>query len=707
MANKKFKPCLPILFLLLSFCFFSCGDDAPAGGEEPEQPVAQLTDVSLSQTLNGQQAHQLATLDEELTLTSTLSFNEKKINWSSPALELTISNLLPIERENIIVTSEGTALTSVEITTENNTLKVALVKTNGSYDYLKAKTIAVTLKAKLKAGITEDELSGLNYSGLTFQSIFYGDAPDKNIKSNATTLVSVVNPDVLYNVKGDPNNSLYPYKLNVVYFVPSDRQPNPGYRKRISTILLKHQLFTCKWMKHWGYEEKSFGLPLDENGMINIVAVNGREPLSAYTYADGAGKMRPEIDSWYTTNNLARHSEHTLVITATPGGSVDVPFFGTGKTCYAYDYPEMAYENMQIDPITGSTIKGGAGITNNSIGGMLHELGHALNQPHVGAGYSQRYDPAFGIALMGSGNQTWGKAPTFFHHASAATLNNCQIASKTEKTFYETISAQLKISSVAIQGNRCTVKGNFTATTDVTDVIVRFYNADEQFLGGGHGYTSIAFVVKPAGNTFELTNAPIEELRVNSYTNYHIGVTILMNNGTAKSASLPYTYSLVNNNGYTLESDDLVNNGDWTVETSHPLPEDAAISNAPGSLVDGDLSTCLSMVKPGKTYGGISVESSANVWAIIDFKAETEFSQIILTNRNFQEYLNAKAVSFYGSNDGKTFTPVKVNVELPDPKENIIVLETKAKCRYLKMTFDRWDDSQGSTMQFAELGLKN
>ena len=705
MINKKFSQHRLFLFLFLSFALFSCGDDdTPESG--PEQPVAGLSDVSLSQTLNGKQAHQLAALDEELVFTSTLVFNEKKINWSSPVLELTTSDLLPIGRENVTVThSEGASLSSVEITTDNNTLKVAFTKTGGSYDYLAAKTFTVTLRTQLKAGITEDELSGLNYSGLRFQSIFYGDTADKNLPSNTVTLTSVINPDALYNVKGDPNNDLYPYKLNVVYFVPSDIQPNPGYRKRISTILLKHQLFTCKWMKHWGYGEKSFGLPLDENGMINIVTVNGREPLSAYTYAEGAGKMRPEIDSWYAANGLTRHSEHTLVITATRGGSVDVPFFGSGKTCYAYDYPEMAYGNMQIDPITGETIKGAAGIANNSIGGMLHELGHALNQPHVGAGYSQKNDPAFGITLMGSGNRTWGKSPTFFHHASAAILNNCQVASRTEKAFYETVDAKVKVSGVSIEGDRCTVKGNFTAAIPVTDVIVRFYNAEETFLGGSHGYTSVAFVVKPAaGNTFGFA-APIGELRVNAY-DYRLGVTILMENGTAKSASLPYTYRLVNNGGYTLESDDLANNGDWTVETSHPLPEDAAIANAPGSLVDGDLTTCLSMVKPGRSYGGVSVGDGERVWATIDLKTETGFNRIILTNRNFQEYLNTKAVSFYGSNDGTTFMPIKEDVELPGLKENIITLDAKVSYRYLKMTFDRWDASQGNTMQFAELGLK-
>jgi len=58
----------------------------------------------------------------------------------------------------------------------------------------------------------------------------------------------------------------------------------------------------------------------------------------------------------------------------------------------------------------------------------------------------------------------------------------------------------------------------------------------------------------------------------------------------------------------------------WSVfKLSHPLPEDAAIKNAPESFIDGDETTCLSLVKPGGTIGSISVSASEEVFFILEW----------------------------------------------------------------------------------------
>ncbi|GAB6008520.1 discoidin domain-containing protein [Dysgonomonas reticulitermitis] len=702
MKNKS------ILYLVLSilFCgFFSCTDK----DDDPRNEIAQLSDVVLKQTINGSESLDLTEINTELIFVSRLTFNEKSIQWPTPALEQAFNKIFDLSEDDISVTdAQDSKVSSVNITIDDkNNVKVAFTKVAGSYGYMESSTFKISIKTRIRADASSEELKAFNDNGFSSQSLFYGESSEVNLKSNTISIISKIDSDNFYDVKGDPKNSNYPYKLNVVYFVPSDIQENPGYKKRISTLLLKHQLFICKWMKHWGYEEKSFGLFLDENGMVEIIVVPGEGKKADYPYASNisAGKMINEINQYYTDNKLTKYSEHILVITATNGDISETPFYGYGRWCFALDYPGMSYDLYNIDPITNAPVNS-TPLTTSLIGGLFHELGHGLNAPHVGPTFTQKNDPAFGMSLMGAGNQTYGKIPTFMHPATAAIMNNCQVSSLTNKKFYEVTTASVKINGVTINGNKCTIKGDFTASANVTDVIVRFYNATEAFLGGSSGYTSVAFVAKPTGNNFELTMS-IEELRVNNFE-YRIGATILMENGTTKSTSLPYVYRLVTaGSSYTLESEDIINNGDWSVTTSHPLPKDDAISNAPGSLVDGDLSTCLSMVKPGKSYEGVSVPQGAEVYAIIDFKKQIEFNTIILTNRNFQIYLNAKEVSFYGSNDGNVYTPVKIEVDLPDPKENIIALGGTVKCQYLKMTFDKWDSSQGSTIQFAELGLKN
>ena len=188
----------------------------------------------------------------------------------------------------------------------------------------------------------------------------------------------------------------------------------------------------------------------------------------------------------------------------------------------------------------------------------MHELGHGgFNMPHVGPSYSQRDDPEFGMTLMGSGNYTYGKTPTFLHETSAATLNTCQLAALTTGTFYTEISSTTAhVPEVIIDGGQCTVKGQASSLYNIEDVVVRFYNSTETFLGGSSGYTSVAFRAKTLYNgsnyNYEVT-FPIEELRTVNSTSMRLGVTALPANGNRYSNTPETVYQLVNNGGeYTL-----------------------------------------------------------------------------------------------------------------------------------------------------------
>ena len=573
---------------------------------------------------------------------------------------------------------------------------------------MESSVYTVNIKTNLKAGISETEQNWFNANGFATKSVFYVESVDKKIESAEVKLTSQFEQPVPpFDVKGDPDNDKYAYQLNVVYFIPSDRVANPDYEKRISKMLLKHQLFMRKWMGHWGYGERSFGLPLNEEGLVKIVTIKAKNPKASYPYSDGYITMKPEIEDYYKENGLEWYSEHVLVITATNGNVDDTPFYGVGRWCYALDYPNMSYDSMNIDPTTGETLNT-TPLATTLIGGLFHELGHGLNLPHVGATYAAKNDPQFGTSLMGTGNGTYGKKPTYLTPSCAAIMNTCQVASFTKATFYDSTTAQLTISKVIIDGGKCTVKGSFTASKKVTNVIVRFHNAEEKHLGAG--YTSVAFVTEPkADNTFEI-DIDIEELRANNF-DYKIGGTIIMENGNLSHTALPQTYSVVNTgSGYTLESENIIGDGSWEVTTSHIPPKDDAISNAPGSLVDGNLNTCLSLVKPGKTYEGIKVDENEQVWVTIDFKKELSFNAVILTNRVLSLRINVKTVSFYGSNtnNGTDWVAIKTGAELPDEKENTVTFDSTVKYRYLKMTYDDWYDKvDGSTMQFAELSLLN
>jgi hypothetical protein len=561
--NKQFK-IISHFLVLLGFCvsISGCGDENNNGGVEPELPGgAGLYDLTLSQTVNGEENYVLnASWSDQLLFSSQLGFNQKTVNWSQPTLEQTFGSAFDLSEENVSVTdATGATVSSVNVTiehgTNSNTLRVAFTKTGGSYNYLSSNTYTLKVATSIKSSLTSQEQDTLKEFGYEVQTLFYGEPAGQRKLSN------IVSVDAPYDVTGDPRNSEYANRLNVIYFIPPGQQGVPGYMRRISTLLLKHQLFICKWMRHYGYEEKSFGLPLKKNGAVKIITVRGTgDPRMYPPFVGTHNTMKTDIDQYYADNKTPRYSDHYLVLAAitTMTSGISAPFYGSGRWCYATDIVAslpMAYENMKIDPTTNLPIKGSSGISNYQIGGMFHELGHALNEPHVGESLTEHNDPGFKMSLMGAGNQTYGQTATFLHHSSAAIMNNCQISTfDASKQFYSTVTTTLSVNAPEIDNVNHTVKvsGSFTAPTlaPVTDVAIYFYNAEETFGGGADCYTSVAFVAKPtASKTFELT-IPIKELSVRSYgfsdgTGYRLGVFILMNNGTRSSHSPTPVYTVV------------------------------------------------------------------------------------------------------------------------------------------------------------------
>jgi uncharacterized protein YjdB len=147
----------------------------------------------------------------------------------------------------------------------------------------------------------------------------------------------------------------------------------------------------------------------------------------------------------------------------------------------------------------------------------------------------------------------------------------------------------------------------------------------------------------------------------------------------------------------------------WTVIPSHNLPADAAISNAPGSLIDGNISTCLSMVKPGKSYAGISVGADEAVFFVVDMKAKTKFNYFKISHRtsNPQLYLRIWGVSLFGSDDNKTFTPIRENIPIgyDGVNDHTVRMLNESDYRYLKVQYTDWSKQSGSAIQIAEFEL--
>ena len=328
-----------------------------------------------------------------------------------------------------------------------------------------------------------------------------------------------------------------PYKLNVIYFVPTDVDSIPNFRKRISKILLDAQEMFADNMDREGFGRKSFGLDLANDSLINIHYITGKFGKSSYPYSGGSAAVKAEVDTYFGQNPTAKKSEHNLIIIPTyntdpanPGGP---PFYGTGTSCYALDYVNLDAKNLGI----GGDIGWKATVW---IGGMIHELGHGLNASHNKM--NKTLAPTLGTALMGSGNSTYGISTTSLTATTAATFNNSQVFSAvTRNDWYTKATAEISSLSSTFTNNSIIVSGRFTTTIPVNDIVVWH---DREPFGGNNDYDAVQWATKIIGQDSFRFECPLADFYDLS-GNYEMRIGFMHVNGSR--STLGYAYNFVNN----------------------------------------------------------------------------------------------------------------------------------------------------------------
>ncbi len=318
--------------------------------------------------------------------------------------------------------------------------------------------------------------------------------------------------------------------LNVVYFLPTDVPDRNESHRRISEILFHGQAFVRNYMNQYGFGDKTYKLMVDkEKKRVKIIYLKANNPTSYYPYEGGGQKVIKEVEAYFAANAGERKSPHTLIITpVTDQDKPDVPFYGLGKYCFALDF------NLMDVQYFGENTKRGNDAT-KYIGGLMHELGHALNLPHNKERYSDISNPQRGTALMGAGNYTYGSKPTFLTEASCTILNNCQIIGNYTGSFYEQASFDLKTIQAAFENGNLNVSGSFSS--DKTVNYVCFFN-DPATDNADYDAVSWATPVK-TGNTFSVS-MPVNELHQKANTPYVLRLLFCHENGELTSKSFSY-----------------------------------------------------------------------------------------------------------------------------------------------------------------------
>lgn len=210
-------------------------------------------------------------------------------------------------------------------------------------------------------------------------------------------------------------------KVHIVYWTPSDREPAPRYRERLGAILEDIRDFYAKEMKRLGFGPRTIRLDYAEDGKMKVHLVKGRQPYANYDVQSGgpirneclttlrAAGIDPDKETIVIFCNMSNWDPEKRVITQ------NSPYYAGGTnrsgTAWQVDSPILDLESLaKKEPRVRDGQYGDISIGRyNSIfiGGVCHELGHALGLPHN----KERPDEqaAFGTALMGSGNRTYGE----------------------------------------------------------------------------------------------------------------------------------------------------------------------------------------------------------------------------------------------------------------------------------------------------------
>ncbi len=210
-------------------------------------------------------------------------------------------------------------------------------------------------------------------------------------------------------------------KLHIVYWTPADREPAPQYRERLSKILADIQSFYGREMERVGFGPRTLRLDPAADGLVRIHLVRGKNPYAQYGRKSGndirgecittlreAG-IDPKKETVVIFCNMANWDAEKRVISQNSpyyaGGSI------TSGTAWQVDSPILSLDSLTDN---GGHVQDGEygrislGRYNSTfIGGIAHEVGHALSLPHCKARPDEA--AAFGTALMGSGNRTYGE----------------------------------------------------------------------------------------------------------------------------------------------------------------------------------------------------------------------------------------------------------------------------------------------------------
>jgi hypothetical protein len=169
-------------------------------------------------------------------------------------------------------------------------------------------------------------------------------------------------------------------QVHVVLFVPADVKPPVGYQPRIDEMVDYTESFFASEFQRWGHEKAVAPFCRKPNGGVEVTEVRGKQPTAKYKPVD----IRVEVMTALRQQQRITEDRQVwwiLVYAGAPPARFAGYLGGFGPEIGGWAVCNFDTTPGRIDPRAPLGVDFLEKLT---LKGMIHELGHGFQMPHIG-----------------------------------------------------------------------------------------------------------------------------------------------------------------------------------------------------------------------------------------------------------------------------------------------------------------------------------